>query len=88
MFICTDNDVSEACYYYATSTLQELFELIVHLKLLELRGGIKVHIIRVAETHHIASRIDGFSRRNLSKGIMQGGACGISWSWLTLPMCI
>lgn len=72
LFLCTDNQVSESCYYYATSTSEELFGLVVRLKMLELRGGLKIHILWVAGTRQIASGIDGLSRGNLSEGVMQG----------------
>ena len=61
LFLFTDDSTSEWCIYKVTSTNPDLFYLMVRLKKLILQGVIKIHIIWVDGTQHIAAGLDAFS---------------------------
>ncbi len=53
-FLCTDNGVSESCYYRGSSSSPKLHELIIRLKVLEMKYGVLVHIVHVSGKRMIA----------------------------------
>ena len=61
-FLCTDNGVSESCYYRGSSSSPKLHELIIRLKVLEMKFGVLVHIVHVSGKRMIAQGTDGCSR--------------------------
>jgi hypothetical protein len=72
VFMFTDNSTVEACSVKGLSTSSKLLDLIIRLRSLSTRFGIKVHIYHVAGTRMIAQGTDGVSRGYLGKGIMSG----------------
>ena len=65
VFLMTDNTVAEAAFYKGTSSNKYLFELVVILRLLEMRAGAKFWLIHVAGTRMIEQGTDGLSRGDL-----------------------
>ena len=68
----TDNSTVEACAIKGSSSSPKLFGLVVRLKSMMTRFGIRVHIFHVAGTRMIAQGTDGVSRGFLGEGIMSG----------------
>ena len=60
LFFMNDNSMAEAVYYRRKSNDKDIFELMVRLVYLELRGCFRLHIILVAGTRQISAEIDGF----------------------------
>ena len=74
LFFLTDNYVAEAVYYWGNSRYKEIFELMLRLVYLYLRGCFKLHIIWVAGKSQIASGIYGFSSGCLTDGMASSGS--------------
>ena len=72
VFLFTDNIVAEGAFYKGTSSSKKLFNLILKLRLLEMKEGFKVHIIHVAGSRMIAQGTDGLSRGDVNEGVMAG----------------
>ena len=72
VFMFTDNATVEACAEKGTSSSPKLLELVVRLRLLSSKVGIKMHIFHVSGTRMIAQGTDGVSRGFLAAGIMDG----------------
>jgi hypothetical protein len=72
IFIFTDNWVTEQCFFKGTSRSPPLFELVLRLRTLEMKGDLFVHLIWVAGTRMIEQGTDGLSRGDLSNGVMAG----------------
>ena len=72
LFIFTDNLVAENAYYKGNSTSPLLFELILRLRVLEMREQIILHVIHIAGTRMQACGIDGLSRGVTLEGVMKG----------------
>jgi hypothetical protein len=68
----TDNSTVEACAYKGLSSSPKLLSLIVRLRALGTKHGIKIHLFHVAGTRMIAQGMDGVSRGYLALGIMAG----------------
>jgi hypothetical protein len=74
LFLFTDNFVTERAYFSGTSKSKTLFELILRLQHLEMKGELFVHLIWVAGTRMIEQGTDGVSRGDLVNGVMGGKA--------------
>jgi hypothetical protein len=72
IFIFTDNTTAEAAFWKGTSKSKKLFELVLRLKLLKMKFGLKLHIVYVSGRHMIAQGTDGLSRADHSKGVTRG----------------
>lgn len=72
LFFFTDNSVAEAAFYKGTSNSPLLHELVVRLRMLELKAGLVIHLIHCAGTRQIAQGSDGLSRGDLTEGVMSG----------------
>jgi hypothetical protein len=72
IFIFTDNWVTEQCFFKGTSRSPLLFELVLRLRTLEMKGDLFIHLIWVAGTRMIEQGTDGLSRGDLSNGVMAG----------------
>lgn len=72
LFIFTDNCLAESAFYNGTSSSKLLFELVLRLRLLEMEGGLRLHVVHVAGTRMQAQGTDGLSRGSLMEGIMAG----------------
>jgi hypothetical protein len=68
----TDNMVSENAFYRGTSSSPILFELVMRLRLLEMHGGWKLHVIRITGKRMIQQGADGLSRGYIMYGGMRG----------------
>ena len=72
IFVFTDNSTAERAFFKGSSKSRLLHDLVLELRLLETRAGIKVHFIHVAGTRMIDQGSDGLSRGNLTEGVMGG----------------
>jgi hypothetical protein len=70
VFMFTDNSTVESCTDRGTSSSPKLLELVVGLRLLASRTGIKLHVFHIAGTRMIAQGTDSVSRGCLAAGIM------------------
>jgi hypothetical protein len=68
----TDKMVSENAFYRGTSSSPFLFELVLRLRLLEMHGGWKLHVIHIAGKRMIQKGTDGFSRGDMMFSVMGG----------------
>jgi len=71
-FIFTDNTTAEGCFYKGNSPSRTLFQLILRLRLLEMTGQLRLHVIHVAGSRMIAQGTDGLSRGAYAEGVMTG----------------
>ena len=71
-FLFTDNSTAESCYYRGSSKSKLLHELVLRLRVLEMRYGVLLHVIHVSGKRMIAQGTDGCSRGSLMEGVMAG----------------
>jgi hypothetical protein len=62
LFLFTDNLVAESAFYRGTSSNPLLFNLIIHLKKLELQYSLNLHVVHIAGTWMMEQGTDGLSR--------------------------
>ena len=74
IFVFTDNSTAERAFFKGSSKSRLLHDLVLELRLLETRAGIKIHFVHVAGTRMIDQGSDGLSRGNLTEGVMGGKA--------------
>ena len=72
VFLFTDNSTAEAVFFKGNSTSERLFELMLRLRKIEMKGDLLLHVIHVAGTRMIEEGADGGSRGDLSQGAMAG----------------
>lgn len=72
VFIFTDNSSAEGCFYKGNSPSRTLCSLILHLRVLEMLGQVRLHMTHVSGTRMIRQGTDGLSRGNYSSGFMAG----------------
>jgi hypothetical protein len=72
MFMFTDISTAERSFFNGTSSARPLFDLVVHLRQLEMRKGCKIHVVHVAGTRMINQGTDGLSRGDQNAGVMLG----------------
>jgi hypothetical protein len=70
VFVFTDNVTAESCFYKGDSPSRTLFDLILHLRRLEMSGALRLHMVHVAGSRMIAQHTNGLSQEDLSSGIM------------------
>jgi hypothetical protein len=70
LFTFTDNMVSENAFYRGASSSPILFELVLLLRLLEIHGGWKLHVIYIAGKLMIQQDTYGLSRGDMMSGVM------------------
>jgi hypothetical protein len=74
-FTFTDKATVESCAYKGSSSCPKLLSLIIQLKAMSTRLGIRLHIFHVDGTRMIAQGTDGVSQRYLGQqGVMAGEA--------------
>ena len=73
MFLFTDNSTTESAFCNGTSSSQTLFELVLRIKVVQLKYGTKIHVIHVSGTRMISQGTDGLSRGNLFEGVLTDG---------------
>ena len=67
-----DNLVLESIFYNETSKPPLLFEIVLRLKQVQMRGELILHDIKIAGTRTIEVGIERLSRGNNLGGIMRG----------------
>jgi hypothetical protein len=72
VFIFTDNTSAEGGFYKGNSLSRTLFTLIIRLRLLEMSGQLRIHMIHVAGSRMIDQGTDGLSRGDYVSGVMAG----------------
>ena len=72
LLMATDNQVVESCLYKGNSTSPKLFDLVVRLKLVELKYGVKLMVTHVSGKRMQAQGTDGVSRGCLKEGVAMG----------------
>ena len=72
LFVVTDNMVFGGYFYRGYSSSKKLNDLILRLRLIEMKTGCIIHVIHVAGTRMKASGIDGLSWGDLLEGMMAG----------------
>ena len=72
VFVRTDNLVFESCFYKGHSNSLKLNNLILRLRILEMRSGCLIRMIHIAGTRMKVWGIDGLSRGDLLEGVMVG----------------
>ena len=70
--LATDNQVVEACLHKGNSSSQKLFNLVVRLKLAEMKYGMKILVTHVSGNRMKAQGTDGVSRGSLRSGVTVG----------------
>jgi hypothetical protein len=72
LFLFTDTATAEAAFFKGTSTSEKLFELVLRLRKIEMKGELFLHLVHVSGTRMIYSGVDGLSRGDHNSGIMAG----------------
>ena len=72
IFLLTDNIVADYAFYKGSSSSKHLFELILRLRILEMKGSLIIHLIHISGKRMIESGVDGLSRGDITKGVMRG----------------
>ena len=72
VILATDNQVVESCLYKGNSTSQKLFGLVVRLKTVEMKYGLKIKITHVSGKRMQAQGTDDVSRGSLKTGVSIG----------------
>ena len=74
VFMFTDNATTEAAFFNWSSTSQKLFDLVLRLRLLEVKECAKIHLVHISGKRMIKEGADGLSRGDFSEGVMRGEA--------------
>lgn len=72
LFIFTDNSTAEGAFYKGNTPSRTLFDLILRLRLIDMQGQLKLHVIHVAGSRMIAQGTDGLSHGDFTMGVMSG----------------
>ena len=72
MFIFTDNFITESVFYKGGATSPHLHELVERLKMMQMHGGLFIHVLWIAGTRMIEQGTDGLSRGDFSSGVLGG----------------
>jgi hypothetical protein len=72
VYFFTDNTTVESALYKGTSKSEKLLSLVIRVKLLETRRGIRILVSHVSGKRMIAEGGDGVSRGSLNEGVMAG----------------
>ena len=72
VFMFTDNSVAERAYYKGTSSDKHLFELVLRLRKIAMKGDLILHVVHIAGTRMIKMGIDGLSRGDTHEGVASG----------------
>ena len=72
LFLFTDNSTVEAVFYRGTLSNRKLFNLILQLQWLKMKGDLVLHLIHMAGTPMKDQGIDGLSRGDLLEGVIKG----------------
>ena len=72
LFALKDNLVVGNAFYRNTSKIPLLFELVLRLHQVQMRGYLILHVVNTVGTIIIEAGIDGISRGNNMGGMMRG----------------
>ena len=72
LFVLSDNSVFEGTFYKGHSNSKKLNDIVLDLRMVEMRTGCIIHIIHIAGTRMKRSGMDGLSRGDLLEGMMAG----------------
>ena len=72
VFLFTDNMTAEAVFCKGNSSSEQLFDLVLRLRELEMEVGLVLHVVHVAGTRMQEEGADGSSRGDNSTGVMCG----------------
>jgi hypothetical protein len=72
IFVFTDNFVTESVFYKGAARSAHLHGLVERMKMLQLHGGLFVHVIWIAGTRMIKQGTDGLSRGDFNSGVLAG----------------
>ena len=72
VFFFTDNSTCELAHFKGNSSSEELFKLILRLRVLGMKRKMRLHFIHVAGTCMIDQGTNGLSRGDLTEGVMKG----------------
>jgi hypothetical protein len=72
VFMFTDNSTAESAYFKGTSSSEHLFDLVLRLRRIEMKGECVIHLIHIAGTRMIWQGSDGLSRGDRNAGVMAG----------------
>lgn len=72
LWLFTDNSTAESCFEKGSSTSKTLHQLILRLRQVEMKVGLKLYLVHVAGTRMIDQGTDGLSRGSLLEGVMAG----------------
>ena len=70
LFLCTDNIVYELAFCKGNSNSQQLSNLVLRLRKLQLKSNFKVHVLHAAGSRMIEQGTDGLSRGLLFEGLV------------------
>lgn len=72
LIIATDNTTAETCFYKGNSSSVKLYNLVVRVRLLQIKCGINLYITHVSGKRMQAQGTDGISRGQLREGVSAG----------------
>ena len=72
LFLFTNNAVTESAFNNGTSSSKLLFDLILRIKVVQIKHGTRIHVIHIPGKRMIAQGTDGLSRGNLAEGVLTG----------------
>lgn len=62
LFLFTDNSTTEAAYYHGNSSNKHLFELVLHLRLLNMTTSIWLHLLHILGSRMVSQGTNAISR--------------------------
>jgi hypothetical protein len=74
IFLCTDNSTVEAALYKGNSSSKKLFELVLRVRSLEMKEGVRISVSHVSGDRMKAEGTDGTSRGQFREGVNVGEA--------------
>ena len=72
VFLCTDNSTVEAALAKGNSSSRKLFELVLRVRLLQMKYKCSIIVTHVAGKRMVAQGTDGVSRGHLKEGVSTG----------------
>ena len=72
IFIFTDNSTAERAFFKGSSKSKILHQLVLRLRILEMKSKVKIHFVHVSGTRMQKQGSDALSRGNLTEGVMRG----------------
>jgi hypothetical protein len=72
VWMFTDNTTAEAAFFRGSSKSRELHNLVLCLRVLEMKLGVRIWVVHVSGSRMIMTGIDGVSRGDMNAGVMAG----------------